>query len=141
GKWGERIAVTGASEDLARCAIAAESNGEVWVAYCANRGGTQALHVARVNERGADPTGKVSPDGVPHLNPALTTLADGRLRLSAMGWASGAWSVLTNIGQGGKAAGTLQTFAGPAGENRWNPVLAARPGGKSAPAYDIYHAR
>src|SRR5207245_1435673 len=100
GKWGEPIPVTGASEDLARCAIAAESNGEVWVAYCANRGGTQSLHLARVGERAGESPVTVSPGGVPHLSPAVVTLTDGRLRLSAMGWAQGSWNVLTNIGQG-----------------------------------------
>src|SRR5262249_38331267 len=140
GKWGEPVAATGASEDLVRCAIAAESNGEVWVAYCANRGGAQSLHLTRVGERAADPPVTVSPPGVPHLSPALTTLADGKLRVSAMAWAQSSWNALTNIGQGGKPVGTLQRFAGPAGENRWNPVLASGPGGKSALAYDIYHS-
>src|SRR5436305_1570884 len=79
GKGGGPMAVTGASEDLARCAIAAESNGEVWVAYCANRGGTQSLHLARVPDRGQESrVTVVSPAGVPHLSPALTTLSDGR---------------------------------------------------------------
>jgi hypothetical protein len=140
GKWGEPIPVTGASEDLARCGIAAESNGEVWVAYCANRGGAQSLQLARVDQRAGESPVTVSPAGVPHLSPAVTTLSDGRLRLSAMGWAQGSWNILTNIGQGGKPAGTLQSFAGPAAENRWNPALAAGPGGKSALAYDIYHS-
>src|SRR5262249_29296220 len=39
GKWSEAIAVTGPKEDLVRCAIAAEKDGTVWVAYSANRQG------------------------------------------------------------------------------------------------------
>jgi hypothetical protein len=138
GKWGEPVAVSGTSEDLVRCGVAAESNGDVWIAYCANRGGSQSLHLARVGSAGSPVT--VSPPGVPHVSPGVTTLSDGRLRVSAMAWAQGSWNVLTNIGQGGKPVGTLQTIAGPAGENRWNPVVAAGPGGKSAVAYDIYHS-
>src|SRR5205814_131304 len=37
GHWSDPIAVTGANEDLARCAIGAEGNGTVWVVYAANR--------------------------------------------------------------------------------------------------------
>src|SRR5262249_2515759 len=138
GKWGEPIPMTGAAEDLVRCAIAAEGDGSVWVAYAAHRGGAPMLHLARVGERGAEATVQVSPPGVPHISPALTTLPDGRLRLAAMAWVRGAFGVLTNIGQGGKPVGNLETFAGPAGENRWNPVLATGPGGKTALAFDVY---
>ncbi len=138
GKWGEPIAVTGPAEDLMRCAIAVESNGDVWVAYSASRGGAPMLHLARVGGRGADAAVPLSPPGEPHINPALVTQADGRARLAAMAWVWGAWGVLTNTGQGGKPVGDLQTFTGPAGANWWNPVLAAGPGGKTALACDVY---
>ncbi|HEV3146026.1 MAG TPA: hypothetical protein VGZ47_19220, partial [Gemmataceae bacterium] len=39
GKWSEPIAVTGANEDIVRCAIAGNSKGEVWITYSANRNG------------------------------------------------------------------------------------------------------
>src|SRR5262249_19581412 len=38
GKWSEPIAVTGANEDLMRCAIAASSNGDLDVFYSTHRG-------------------------------------------------------------------------------------------------------
>src|SRR6516164_9687570 len=39
GKWTKPIAITSDKEDLARCAIAAEGDGTVWVVYSANRDG------------------------------------------------------------------------------------------------------
>jgi hypothetical protein len=40
GKWSDPVAVTGAKEDLMRCAIAANSKGSVFVIYSAHRDGT-----------------------------------------------------------------------------------------------------
>ena len=37
GKWSIPLVVTGPKEDIVRCAIAAEGNGDVWVVYGANR--------------------------------------------------------------------------------------------------------
>ncbi len=44
GKWSEPIAVTGANEDLARCAIAVEANGNVRIVYSAQRNGRFDLY-------------------------------------------------------------------------------------------------
>jgi hypothetical protein len=139
GKWSEPVAVTGPAEDLARCAIAAEGSGEVWVAYAANRGGTQAVHLARVGRRGPEAPLKVAPDGGPQISPCLCTDADGRLRLACQRWGREAGSgIFTASVQNGRVVGGGRTFGGREGENQWDPALAAGPGGKAALAFDAY---
>src|SRR5262249_8330078 len=55
GKWSEPIAVPGPHEDLARCAIAANGRGDVWVVYCAQRKGRFEMLGRKI-----DPQGKLA---------------------------------------------------------------------------------
>src|SRR5262249_28014237 len=54
GKWGEPVSLTGARESIARCAIAAEGDGTVWVFYSALREGRHRMY-ARPLRAKADP--------------------------------------------------------------------------------------
>ncbi|HEY1381744.1 MAG TPA: hypothetical protein VGF55_33405, partial [Gemmataceae bacterium] len=138
GKWSDPVAITGPSEDVARCAIAAQDDGAVWVAYAANRGGKQTVHFARVGKAGAEATTPVPHDAGPFFSPALCTAADGKLRLAGMGWGRDAFGIVTGDMKGGKIASVIQTYGG-SGPNSWNPAVAAGPGGKVAVAYDLYY--
>ena len=51
GKWSEPIAVTEPKEDLVRCAIAVDGDGDVWVAYSANREGRHDLYARPVSPK------------------------------------------------------------------------------------------
>jgi hypothetical protein len=47
GRWSEPVAVTGPQEDLVRCAIAVEGNGDVWVAIVPTGAATTTCSSAR----------------------------------------------------------------------------------------------
>src|SRR4029077_518981 len=51
GKWSQPIAVTGPNEDLVRCAIAADREGMVMVAYSAHRNGRYDLFARPVSPK------------------------------------------------------------------------------------------
>ncbi len=51
GKWSEPVAVTGPNEDLVRCAVAVEGNGDAWVIYSANRKGAHDIYARRVGPK------------------------------------------------------------------------------------------
>jgi len=86
GKWSQPIAVTGANEDIVRCAIAANQKGEVWLTYSANKNGTLGILARKLAlDAGAGDTPtrpkvgseeKIADKG-PCLNPTMCTGADG----------------------------------------------------------------
>ena len=51
GKWSEPIAVTEAKQDMVRCAIAADGNGAIVVAYSANRDGRYDVYARPVRPK------------------------------------------------------------------------------------------
>src|SRR5205085_1353249 len=88
-------AVTGPKQDLARCAIAAEVGGKVWVAYSAHRG--DAFHlfarslIPAKNQPGEISLGaerQVTTGTGPNLTPVLATDAKGRVALAFQAWNS-----------------------------------------------------
>jgi hypothetical protein len=140
GKWAEPIAVTGPNEDLVRCAIAAESNGDVWVAYTAFRDGKETVYLAPVNKQQGNTTAlKLPQSGGPNIKPCLCTDANGQLRVASQGWGQrGRYGIFTSVVQKGQVVGGREIVAEHEGENAWNPVLAAGPNGKTALAFDVY---
>jgi hypothetical protein len=138
GTWSEPIAVTGPTEDIVRCAIAAEASGDVWVAYAANRGGTPTVHLAPVGKQARGAAVTVAHGNGPNINPVLCTTTDG-LRLASQAWGqNAAFSILMSGVRSGKVGGSTW-FEFGRGVNAWNPVLAAGPDGKAALAFDVYN--
>lgn len=72
GKWSDPIAVTGPSEDLMRCAIAADATGAVVVAYSANRKGNYDLHARAITPK-LGKEWKINKDDAAYLSPAMCT--------------------------------------------------------------------
>src|SRR5262249_48223730 len=140
GQWGEPIAVTGPNQDLVRCAIAAESNGDVWVAYSANREGKETVFLAAVNKPQGNTALMAWPQFAgPNIKPCLCTETNGQLRLASQRWSlKGRFGIFTSVVQKGKVVSGREIVAQHEGENAWNPVLAAGPDGKTAVAFDVY---
>jgi hypothetical protein len=144
GNWSKPIAVTGAKEDLARCAIAAEGNGTVWVVYSANRKGrphqlfgrplrTPAAKGAEVPEIKLGEEKQLTEQPYPVIAPVMCTDQAGNVWLAGQGHVgpvlqcrNGAWEErgLTGDGSG-------HSFA-------WYRALAASPGIEVADAVDFY---
>jgi len=159
GKWSEAIAITDAKQDLVRCAIAAEGNGTVWVAYSAHRAGGHSIYVRSVgrptvkeNDKGQPQLGaeqKLEMDkGSSYLGPVLCTEHKGRIALVCQAWSvnqnDARWG--SSIQYAGCEDGKWQR--GPAigipGSGlpwtNWHPALAAGSGDQVVDVFDTYQA-
>jgi hypothetical protein len=92
GKWSKPIAITGPKEDLVRCAIAVEKDGNVVVLYCVNRKGEYSIYQRLITgspNGGGEPKPALQlgdekpipekPDSLPALNPLACTTQSGKL--------------------------------------------------------------
>jgi hypothetical protein len=147
GRWGKPLAVTGPKESIARCAVAVEGNGTVWVTYSAQRGSRHGIFArpARAGkELGAEL--EIVPGGVgQEINPVACTDQQGRVHVLYQTWptvvrpANPALRLHLRkvVIQDGKVQ-KPGTQIGSDG-SLWGPALAAGPGGAVARAYDTYH--
>ncbi len=157
GKWSKPVAVTGAKEDLVRCAIAAEKSGDVWVIYSANREGNYDLYARKLDlntpEMVSHPKPNVGKEERlttnpgPDLNPVVCTTAAGELRLAYQEWGpgeKGEAGIAFRGCQNGKWGGfkepaiTYQGGTVAGGENSWRPSISAGPEGNWAAVFDSY---
>jgi hypothetical protein len=149
GAWSKPKAVTGAAEDLVRCAVGVAGNGDAWVVYSANRAGNYDLYARRLDrntpEAVKNPAPRVGEEvrltkgSAPDLGPVLCTAGDGTLWLAAQSWdEAGTANISLFRCKDGKWGDGPALSAPKKAENRWAPALAAGPDGKVALAYDVY---
>ena len=116
GKWSDPFAVTGKSEDLMRCAIAAEGDGTVWVTYSAQRQGKFNIYATPIRpthkaDTKDNPTPKVGAEQPlttgegPNLTPVMCTNQRGQVRGAYQRWQRG----IATISIFNSQAGKLQT--------------------------------
>ncbi len=87
GQWSKSIAITGAQEDLARCAVAASGQGDVWVVYSAHRNGNFDLYARKINPQGdLDPEERATNNSGAVLTPVMATDSQGKTWLAAQSW-------------------------------------------------------
>ncbi len=140
GKWSNPIAVTGGQEDLARCAIAANAQGEVWTVYSAQRQGNFDLYARKINKQGKlEAEERLTTDSGADLTPMLTTDAHGHLWLAAQSWDDKGQAGIVVLRCAFGTWGPVARLEGKDGENCWHPSISAAPNGNVAVAYDIYH--
>lgn len=129
GKWSEPLAVTGAREDLVRCAIAAEGNGNVWVAYSASRGGNFDIYARKLDQKATlGPEQRLTDNPSPDLGPVMCTLTTGEIWLAFQRWdaESGGAIIHTTHCTDGKWRPAAPSLGGPS-RNDWHPAVAAGP--------------
>src|SRR5207244_6166417 len=108
------LALTGPRESIARCAIAVEGNGDVWVCYSAFRGGQHHIYARRISMK-PGPGGKaaVAPrpgpeqqvtagGSGPELSPGMVTGQDGRVFLIFQAINQGRLGTSTRVFRDGK---------------------------------------
>jgi hypothetical protein len=148
GKWSEPIAITGSHEDLIRCAVAVEGNGDAWVIYSAQRNGKHRLYARSVSTKHSKNAAQPKPspeqlltaqEGTRDVNPVACTGQNGDVwvyyqswtksgpRISCRTCTNGKWEDTAALGGGDFSAGS-----------GWQAGLAAGPGGV-AMAYDLYN--
>ncbi|MCI0459212.1 MAG: hypothetical protein L0Z62_19830 [Gemmataceae bacterium] len=140
GKWSEPIAITGAKESIARCAIAAEGDGTVWVVYSALREGRHRTYVRPVTAGKPGPEQEIRGTSSPELSPVACTDAEGRVHILSQTWPKAAFRMSLGLRkvmiQGGKIQSPGTSITG--GGSLWHPALAAGPDGVVAHANDSY---
>jgi hypothetical protein len=148
GKWSDPIAITGAKEDLVRCAIGVEGSGDVWVVYSAQRQGQHHLYARPIRkaEGGAVQPGaeqQLTRGEGRHLSPLMCTDESGDLRVSYQTWGAdgvarlglftcrkGEW--LPGI------PGQVAKYAFGGDGNNWGASITSGPGSEVVVAYDCY---
>jgi hypothetical protein len=153
GKWSEPLAVTEANQDLVRCAIAVEGNGDAWVVYSADREGNFDIYTRPISKRfnpqeSANPAPKIGPEQRlttqpgPDLGPVLTTLENGDLLLAYQSWSEKAPALIkgTYCHEGKWTAAPVSETSGTLTGNAWHPAVASGPSNSHAVFYDIYEA-
>ena len=140
GKWSEPIAVTDPKQDLVRCAIAVEGNGNVVVAYSANREGNYDIYARPIEEgRKLGTEQRLTKQPGPDLGPVMCTDQAGNVHLAYQSWnEKGSATIALLSCHNGKWEDGPTLPGAKVGENRWCPALAAGPGGQVAVAYDVY---
>jgi hypothetical protein len=146
GKWSEPIAVTGPKESIARCAIAAEGNGDLLVAYSALRQGRQNLFARSMRQKGAPQDRaprlgselRIDKDELPQLDPVACTDQNGRIFLAARGpvdrSSHNEFGTDYSIIEKGRVVGS---GGAQFGHNDWGPTIAADADGHVAVAKDF----
>jgi hypothetical protein len=166
GKWSEPVAVTGRKESIARCAIAVEGDGTVWVIYSAIWNGQHSL-MARSLKRNqpqdsprdmkvsAEVRLPTSTGGA--LNPVACTTVDGQIRVAYQRWLANPGAVIgllnCNAGmwkpgldeQGVEAPGWVIAAKHASSRdprenvgNCWHPAITSGPEGKWTIGLDSY---
>jgi hypothetical protein len=149
GKWSEPIAVTGPNEDLVRCAIAAEGNGDVWIIYSAHRNGDYDLYSRRIKLKSSkEGVGQLMPESGPEqrvvhgrgrcLHPVACTDQNGNVRVIYQLWDQDGFKFSTVNCVKGEWRGQF-FLAFSFGATTWSPVTSAGPKGEIIAAYDSYN--
>jgi hypothetical protein len=147
GRWSKPVVITGAKEDLVRCAVAVEGDGTVWVVYSAHRKGQfnifgRALEL-RPSEDDSHPAPRIGEEeqlsqGGPNLSPVMCTDQNGTVHLAYQSWKKGQAGIALSSCARGKWKSKKLLMSLKGGENMWHPALAAGPAGQVAVAYDTY---
>jgi hypothetical protein len=142
GKWSEAIAVTDGKQDLVRCAIAADSQGNVVVSYSANRGGRYDLYARAVSPKLGREQKLTRDDAAAYLAPVMRTAQWGDILLASQYWSNEGFGGVFHLAglslqDSGWKARTTGRAASGAGA-KWNIALAAGPDDQWRIACDRY---
>src|SRR5262249_46231384 len=88
GKWSEAIAVTDGKQDLVRCSIAADGQGNVVVSYSANRAGRYDLYARAVGPKLGREQKLTRDDAAGYLAPVMRTAQWGDILLASQYWSN-----------------------------------------------------
>jgi hypothetical protein len=137
GKWSEPHAVTGSQESIARCAVAVDSNGQVFVPYSALRDGRHHLfmHVFYPKTKNAIKAWPLITEALSDVSPVACTLQDGSFLVGFQQWtAKGAEAVVVR-----PVADKVGPYlGGGVPGNAWHVALAADAMGSGAMLFDCY---
>jgi hypothetical protein len=143
GKWSEPLPVTDANQDLVRCAIAVEGNGDAWVVYSANREGNYDIYGRCAKKDAAPKLGpeqRLTTQSGPDLGPVLTTLENGDLLFAYQCWTEKETAVINSLicHEGKWTDAFIQREKDSLNGHAWHPAVAAGPQDQRTVLFDIY---
>ena len=142
GKGGKAIPLTGATEDIARCAVAVTADNTVWVVYNGHGKNGFDLYARSVSGQSGKVGKEVQLTTNPgsDITPAACVDTDGTIWVACQSWMeSGQATISVRKCINGKWSDVpLGKLLKRNGGNHWHPVLAAGPNGRVALAYDVY---
>jgi hypothetical protein len=137
GKWREPLALTDSKQDLMRCAIAAESDGTVWVVYSAHRDGKFNLFARPVKDGRPGAEQALATDGN-FLSPVACTEQSGNVQVACQCWRKDGASLTTFVCVKGKWEGGKLFWKQNPTSNVWYAAITAGPKGGVVKAFDSY---
>jgi Protein of unknown function (DUF3604) len=150
GKWSQPAAITDAKQDLVRCAIAAEGNGDVWVVYSANRKGNHDIYARKLNlntpEAVSHPKPKMGPEKRltdhpgPDVGPVAATAAGGEVTVAYQSWQPGGGASINTVTCRKGTWATPRTVISNKGDDFWHPAVSGSLGSGVAVFADGYTA-
>jgi hypothetical protein len=142
GKWEDPVAVTPPGQDLFRSAVAVDGSGEVWIFWSQNvasdgkgNGNWELMARGFKNDQWSEPI-RVSSEEGSDIAPAAATDGAGRVWVV---WQSFVGNVSHILAARHEPAGDFRRMViSDAPGNKWDPAIAAGPGGHVAFAWDTY---
>jgi hypothetical protein len=137
GRWSKPAAVTGANEDLVRCAVAVDKDNNTWVAYSANRNGNYDIYARRMDlntpEATSHPTPRMDPEmrltdnPGPDLGPVMCTDHEGDVRLTCQCWSTDNDGFTVYYPPAYHSKGKWSKLGARLNIHCWHPALASGP--------------
>jgi hypothetical protein len=136
GAWSNPMAVSEASGDLYKPAVAVDGAGRVWVFWSANRDGNFDLYARAVQAGKSEKVLRLTTDPGADIVPVAATDAQGRVWVAWQAFRRGRGQIHA-LHQKEMSFSEEMLVASSAG-NEWNPAIAASPTGEVTVAWDSY---
>jgi hypothetical protein len=139
GQWSEPIAVTGMSEDLARCAIAVDGDGKAQVVYSAQRSGHYDIYARSIaagqgNKPLLGEERRISEKPDRCLAPLACTDQSGKVRISYQTWGPDGIAGMVEFSSADRKGMTYKNHDG----NTWGLSIVSGPTNEVVVAFDNY---
>ncbi|HYL37720.1 MAG TPA: hypothetical protein VEV17_17525 [Bryobacteraceae bacterium] len=135
--WTGPFAVTDATEDVMRTAVAVDGQGRAWVFYSTQRSGNFDIYARFARADGSlSPELQLTSDPGTDLFPVAVTDASGRVWVAWQGFRNNNLEVLASAQIGDTF--TPETIVSTSQASDWDPAIAAAPNGEVAISWDTY---
>jgi hypothetical protein len=135
--WTGPFAITDATEDVMRTAVAVDGQGRAWVFYSTQRSGNFDIYARNVRADGSLSSEiQLTSDPGTDLFPVATTDASGRVWVAWQGFRNNNLEVLASAQTGDTF--TPETIVSTSPASDWDPAIAAAPNGEVAISWDTY---
>jgi hypothetical protein len=135
--WTGPFAVTTATEDAMRNAVAIDGQGRAWVFYSTQRNGNFDIYARSSRADGTmSPEIRLTTDPGTDVYPVAATDAAGRVWVAWQGYRNNNLEILTAAQSGDSF--TSESIVSTSSASDWDPAIAAAPNGEVTISWDTY---